>query len=194
MKKAIHGGDQDATLLAWWLDELDEVQSAELEEHLFGCDACTARLRELLALRAGVRKTFHDSQFGTAVTLGFVERLRESGRRLREYRVDAGGSVMCTIAPDDDFVVSRMHAPLAGVRQVDLVYENDSMQHRWSHIPFDAANNEVTFLPPVAMLRSMGASTMRARLYAVTLDSERVIAEYHFIHRPWGEMGTLPIS
>jgi hypothetical protein len=186
MKTNLHGADQDASLLAWWLDELDEAESAAFDEHLFGCDACTTRLRELLQLRESVRKTFHESEFGTAVTPGFVQRLRDSGRRLREYHVDAGGSVMCTIAPDDDFVVSRMHAPLAGVRQVDLVYENDSMQHRWAHIPFDAASNEVTFLPPVALLRSMGASTMRARLYAVTLDSERVIAEYHFIHRPWG--------
>ncbi len=53
--------------------------------------------------------------------------------------------------------------------------------------PSIAAANEVTFIPPVTMVRSLGVATQRARLLAVTLDSERVIAEYTFNHSPWGQ-------
>ncbi len=185
--KPVHDDDQDSTLLAYWLDELGDEEAADVEEHLFGCDRCTARLRELLALRDSVRRALPESQFGIAVTAGFVQRLKESGLRIREYQPEAGGSVMCTIAPDDDFVVSRLRAPLAEVRQLDLVWEDGGMQYRSVHVPFDSVHNEVTFIPSVAMLRSLGAATQRARLLAVTLDSERVIAEYTFNHRPWGQ-------
>jgi hypothetical protein len=187
MKPDSHGEEQDSTLLAYWLDELGEPEAAEVEEHLFGCDACSARLRELLALRDSVRRALHESRFGTAVSAGFVQHLKDSGLRIREYLPEAGGSVMCTMAPDDDFIVSRLRAPLAGVRQLDLVWEDSGMQHRLVHVPFDPAANEVTFIPSVTMVRSLGAASQRARLVAVNLDSERVIAEYTFNHRPWGE-------
>jgi hypothetical protein len=177
--------NQDDTLLAWWLDELDAAEAAVFEEHLFGCDTCAARLRELLTLRNSVRRAVDQGRFATAVTAGFVQRLKDSGRRIREYPLEAGGSVLCTFAPDDDFVVSRLRAPLEGVRQVDLVIEEGGRQHRATHLPFDAASNEVNILQPVAVLRAMGASTQRARLVAVTLGAERVIGEYTFNHRPW---------
>ena len=188
MKPDLHGAEQDSMLLKYWLDELGDQEAADFEEHLFGCDSCTARLRELLALRDSVRRALHESRFGTAVTGGFVQRLKDSGLRIREYQLDAGGSVLCTIAPDDDFVISRLRAPLAGVRQLDLVWEDGGMQHRSVHVPFDAAANEVAFIPSVTMLRSLGVATQRARLLAVTLDSERLIAEYTFNHRPWGQI------
>jgi len=185
--KPVHDVEQDDRLLAWWLDELGDEDAAQLEEHLFACDTCAARLRELLALRESVRRALPESRFGTAVTAGFVQRLKDSGKRIREYHPEAGGSVLCTIAPDDDFIVSHLRAPLAGVRQLDLVWEDGGMQHRSVHVPFDAASNEVFFMPAVTMVRSLGAVTQRARLIAVTLDSERVIAEYTFHHRPWGQ-------
>lgn len=174
-------------LLAYWLDELGDQEAAEFEEHLFGCENCTLRLQELLALRDSVRRALHESRFGTAVSAGFVQHLKDSGLRIREYQPEAGGSVMCTMAPDDDFIVSRLRAPLAGVRQLDLVWEDGGLQHRLVHLPFDAATNEVTFIPSVTMVRSLGTATQRARLLAVNLDSERVIAEYTFHHRPWGQ-------
>src|SRR5262245_9566039 len=121
MKKELHGADQDSALLAWWLDELAETEALELEEHLFGCDRCAARLQELLRRRDATRQALLDGQFATAVTPAFLEQLKVSGLRIREYRVPAGGSVACTIAPEDDLVASHLEAPLADVRQLDLV-------------------------------------------------------------------------
>lgn len=184
--KLVHDADQDATLLAWWLDELDAEKSDEVEEHLFSCEVCSARLRQLLRLREAVHDALSDGQFGTVVTAKFIRGLTESGTRIREYRLPPGGSVLCTIAPQDDFVVSHLQAPLDDVRQLDLVIDADGETHRLGHVPFDAATNEVTFIPPVALLRRLGHASQRIRLVAVTLGGERVIGEYTFNHAPWG--------
>jgi len=185
MKPELHDTEQDATLLAWWLDELDAADADEIEEHLFSCETCSTRLRQLILLRDAVRGALPRGQFGTVVTPPFIRGLTDSGKKLREYRLPPGGSVLCTIAPQDDYVVSHLEAPLAGVRQLDLVVEAGGETHRLAHVPFDAASNEVTFIPPVAVLRRLGPETTRMRLMAVTLGSEREIGEYTFNHQPW---------
>jgi len=185
MTPHVHDSELDSKLLSYWLDELDEAQASEVEEHLFACEGCAARLRELLDLRNAVRAALRDSRFAAVVTPAFVRRLQAAGLRLREYHLLPGGSVPCTFAPTDDFVVSHLHAPLAGVRQVDLVYDDGHSQHRAPHLPFDAAADEVTVIPPVAMLRNLGTATHRMRLFAVTPSSERLLGEYTFNHEPW---------
>jgi len=185
MKPDMHDADQDATLLSWWLDELDAAEADAVEEHLFSCELCTARLRQLIRLRGAVRGALPDGEFGTVVTAQFIRGLTDSGKRIREYRLPPGGSVLCTIAPQDDFVVSHLEAPLDGVRQLDLVIEDDGGTYRLAHVPFDAATNEITYVPPVALLRRLGHATQRMRLLAVTLGDERVLGEYTFNHSPW---------
>jgi hypothetical protein len=181
----VHENAED-TLLAWWLDELDETAAAEVEEHLFECDECAARLREIVRLGGAVKQTLRDGRIATAVAPGFIERLRADGLRLREYSPEAGGSVYCTIAPEDDLVISHLHASLEGVRQVDLEIDADGQTHRLAHLPFDAASGEVTYIPPAALLRPLGFATQRMRLYAVTPGAQRLIGEFTFDHEPWG--------
>lgn len=181
--------DLDAQLLAYWLDELEEGDAAQVEEHLFACAECTARLRRLLDLRSAVKGALATSQFATAVTPAFIDKLRNSGVRLREYTVEPGGSTFCTMAPQDDFVVSHLRAPLAGVEQVDLIFADEGAEHRVAHLPFNAQTGEVTVIPPVALLRSLGSATQRMRLLAVTPSSEQVIGEYTFNHEPWPGSG-----
>jgi hypothetical protein len=175
----------DATLLAWWLDELDEEEAHEVEAHLFECDDCGARLRELLRLGEAVRRTLITGHVAGAVSGRFIERLREDGLHIREYRLAPGGSVACTVAPDDDLVVSYLEAPLEGVRQLDAVFDDHTGTHRATHIPFDAAANQVAFIAPTALLKTWGVAQQRVRLLTVAHGAERVIGEYTFDHSPW---------
>ena len=175
----------DSLLMAYWLDELDPEEADEIEAHLFECDECGARLRELLQLGGAVRRTLLEGHVAGAVSGAFVRRMNEDGLRIREYRLEAGGSVACTVAPDDDLVVSYLHAPLEGVRQLDAVFEDHSGTHRSSHIPFDATANEVTFIAPTALLKTWGVARQHVRLLAVGQGSERLVAEYTFNHSPW---------
>jgi hypothetical protein len=177
----------DALLLAYWLDELDEEEAHEIEAHLFECDECGARLRELLQLGGAVRRALLEGHVAGAVNGAFIRRMHEDGLRIREYRLAAGGSVACTVAPDDDLVVSYLQAPLDGVRQLDAVFDDHSGTHRSTHIPFDAAANEVTFIAPTALLKTWGVAQQRVRLLAVGQGSERLVGEYTFNHAPWSQ-------
>ena len=108
-------------LVAWWLGELPAAEAEKVEEHLFACAHCAGRMEWLAALAAGVRAAVRAGAIGMVVSAPFVEAMRRAGLRLREYRLDPGGRADCTIARDDDAVVSRVRAPLAGVKRLDLL-------------------------------------------------------------------------
>jgi len=176
-----------ADLLAYWLDELDEGATAKIEEHLFACADCSAALRELVRIGDALRRELRNGNVGTVVSAAFVRRLQADGLRIREYTLRPGESVNCTVAPDDDLVISYLHAPLGEVRQLDLVFADvdGSSPHRSVHIPFDAAAGVVAVVPPMPVLRSLGLARMRMQLLAVENASERVLAEYIFNHSPY---------
>jgi hypothetical protein len=174
------------TLVAYWLGEVPEPREAALEEHLFACAGCSQRLETLAALAAGVRAAVADGRVSLVVSAPFVEAMKHAGLKLREYRLDPGGSVNCTIAPADDAVVSRIRAPLAGVKRLDLVrlHDGQAAEARITDVPFDAETGEVLVIPSAAWLKTMPAFTMRMRLIDVGERGERPLGEYTFHHSP----------
>ena len=69
-------------LAEYWLGE---VADEALEEHLFACAECAARLEWLAALSDGVRAAVRAGAFGMVVPAPFVEAMKRAGMRLREY-------------------------------------------------------------------------------------------------------------
>jgi len=173
-------------LVSWWLGELPAKQEETLEEHLFGCAHCNRQLEELAALDSGVYAAVRDGKVNMVVSGLFVETMKQAGLRLREYPVDPGGSVNCTIRADDDAVVSRLHAPLAGVTRLDVVSTqgDGGPEARLVDVPFDAETGEVLVIPSAAWLKTMPAFTMRMRLMAVADAGESEIGAYTFLHSP----------
>ena len=167
-------------LVDYWFGELPSGEEAEFEEHLFGCAECTADLEALAALGAAVRSAWREGAVRAVISPALLERMRQADLRLREYRVAPGGSVNCTIADGDDFVVSRLAAPLAGGRRVDLVTAGG----RFEDVPFDPAAGEVLVCPSPAALKRAGAYTDRFRLVSVEDAGERLLGEYTFVHAP----------
>jgi hypothetical protein len=178
------------TLLAYWLGELDESTEAQLDEHLLVCDKCSGQLQALVGLGDGIRKLVQCGRLRGVFTDALTKRLAAAGLHVREYRVPRNGSVHCTIAPDDDVVLARLEAPLAGVRQLDvLVFPADGPGHeRLEHVTFNASASEVVVVPGTDLLRGLPASTMRMRLVAVEHGSDRLIGEYTFHHTPWAQL------
>ena len=175
-----------ATLVAYWLGELSAEREATLEEHLFGCAHCTARLEGIAALASGVRAAVKEGRVSMFVAGAFVEAMRQAGLSLREYRLGPGGSVNCTIRADDDAVISRIRAPLAGVKRVDVVQVRGSgePEERLADVPFDTVAGEVVMIPSAAWLKSMPAFTMRLRLISVGEAEETPLGDYTFNHSP----------
>ena len=177
------------TLIAYWLGELDSDTETRVEEHYLGCAECSDRLAELNALAQGVRAVARASGVSAIVNEPFVQRLAERGLHVREYRVPQNGSVNCTISPEDDFVVARLEAPLAGVTRLDLVDIYESGEFRHEDIPFGADSGGVVVSTSVDLLRTLPATTMRMRLLAVDDNGEHCIGEYTFHHTPHRSAG-----
>ena len=175
-------------LLAYWLAELESPREVELEEHLFGCGSCSARLRQLLQLSNGIQRVTRAGSVHAVVTPEFIRRLQESGMRVREYSLQPGGSVNCTVTPEDDLVIAHLHAPLGDVNRLDLLLHDETSSVRWraEDVAFDPAAAEVVMVPSVLKLRLLGVATQRVQLLAMGGGNERVIGEYTFNHSPHG--------
>lgn len=175
------------TLLAYWLGELDADSEARTEEHYLGCALCSQRLNELAMLAQGVRVLAQASGVDMVVNEAFVQRLRERGLQVREYCVPCNGAVNCTVAPEDNFVVAHLSAPLADVSRLDVLYIfNDGADEiRHEDIPFNPDSSGVTISVGIDTLRALPATTLRMHLLAVADNSEHRLGEYTFNHSPY---------
>jgi len=173
-------------LVAWWLGETAGPDEAALEEHLLGCAHCSARLETVAALAEGVRAAVRSGKVTAVVSEPFVRAMKQAGMRLREYAVEPGGSVHCTIRAGDDAVVSRLRAPLSGVERLDVVRTRSegATEERVADVPFDPDTGEVLVIPSASWLKTMPAFTMHMRLVAVGKGGESEIGEYTFLHSP----------
>jgi hypothetical protein len=172
------------TLVEYWLGELAGAAETTFEEHLLGCAECTARLGSIVQLGAGIRHATREGHLHAILPAPFIERLKQSGVRVREYRLQPGGSVMCTVTPQDDLVVAHLHAPLHDVQRLDFDFHDltAGFRNRMEDVPFDSAADEVVYAPNVSQLRQITSATQRVKLIAVGSSGERLIGEYTFNH------------
>ncbi len=176
----------DAALLAdYWLAALAKSEEERVEEHLFVCDECGERLREIIAMAEGIRKLAREGSLQMVVSETFLHRVAEQGLRVREYAPPAGGSVQCTVTAEDDVLIGRLAANLTGAKRLDLFLcdEHGVEQQRMPDIPFQAAAGNVVWQPSMAWAKAAPSNTIIARL--VTVDetgSEHVLGEYTFHH------------
>jgi hypothetical protein len=178
------------TLLAYWLGEQDAATEARTEEHYLGCSRCSRLLEELASLAQGVRTVANAGAFDAVLTEHFVQMQKERGQHVRAYHLSHNGSVNCTIAPQDDLVVSYLEAPLADVTRLDLIFvgPDGKTETRREDIPFVAKSGNVLIATNAAILRTLPKAAMRIRLLAVNGHGERIIGDYRFDHTPYEEL------
>jgi hypothetical protein len=175
-----------ASLLEYWLGEMDAAREIQIDEHLLGCGRCSANLQSVIEIGGGIRAAVRAGGFHGVLSNAFLKRLAAHGLRLREYRVAPNRSVNCTVAPDDDLLVARLEAPLAGIERLDLEHLSpDGEVERLRDLPFDVAAGEVVIAPAIERIRALPASITRMRLLAVAPSGERLVGEYTFHHTPW---------
>jgi hypothetical protein len=175
-------------LLDYWLHDSDAAATDAADEHLMQCDACGALLDELVALGDAARAAFRAGAVPAAASGAFVRTLAERGVKVREYRLPHNGSVNCTVAPDDELLVSRLEAPLQGVERLDATWQlslEPGVQRTRHDIPFDPRAGEVLFVAKLAEVRRLPEHTMEVTLLAVEPGATREIGRYTFRHRPW---------
>jgi anti-sigma factor RsiW len=65
-----------ATLVGYWLGELDGLAEAQFEEHLFACVHCSERLRSIVQLGQEVRNATRVGNLHAVITTPSVRRQR----------------------------------------------------------------------------------------------------------------------
>ena len=176
----------DTTVLAdYWLGVLSGPDAESVEAHLFECDQCGARLREVVALSEGIRRLARQGDLRMVVSDAFVQRAAEDGLRVREYAPPSGGSVQCTATEDDDLVMGRLAANLSGARRIDLCLcdEQGVERLRLLDIPFRADAPSVVLQESISWMKASPTGMQIARLLAVDdTGAERLLGEFTFHH------------
>jgi anti-sigma factor RsiW len=131
-----------ATLVDYWAGDLDDAATAAVDEHLFGCAACTTASARVAAVALAVRDTIP-----MVVLQDQVERLRARGTRIRENTFAPGDRREVQFAADADLLIHRLGGlDLTGAERVDLRITAESTGALISEIdgvPFDPAEGTV---------------------------------------------------
>ena len=176
----------DAALLAdYWLGALPLAEEEAVEEHLFACDDCSARLREVISLAEAIRNLARQGSLLMVVSDAFLTRIAQEGLRVREYNLPLGGSVACTVTAEDDFLIGRLSTDLTGAKRVDLCLlgADGAEKLRLQDIPFHPGAGNVAFQQSISYAKAAPSETMIARLVAFDdTGSERMVGEYTFNH------------
>lgn len=176
----------DAAVLAdYWLALLSASDEEATEEHLLACDECGGRLREVIALAEGIRALAREGSLRMVVSDAYLKTAAAEGRRIRQYSVPAGGSVNCTVTPDDDILIGRLAANLTGATRVDVSMCDGAgvEQVRLKDIPVRSGPGSVIFQESITFAKAAPTHKMIARL--VGLDEtghETLLGEYVFNH------------
>jgi hypothetical protein len=174
-----------ATLVDYWLGEMEAADQERAEVHLFACDDCGARLREIVALGAGVRRLAQVGAVQVVVTPSFLEVAERQGLRTREYHVPPGGRVACTVTAEDDLLVSHLEGDFRGVSRLDVVSQLEGgPEQRVEDVPVSPAARELIVAQAMPAMRALGSCVVRMRLFAREAAGERLLAEYTFAHTP----------
>jgi hypothetical protein len=171
-------------LVDYWTGELSEEEARLLEEHLFDCPSCRARLAGVERLAAAVRQLVREGRFRSVVPASLVDRLAADGLRIRTFRVAPGGVTPCGVAAEDELLVARLAGDLRGLDRVDLIVspEGGAGPERLADVPFDAGVGEVVLVERVDLARRFPSHRLNLRLVGHGAGSERVIADYTLAH------------
>lgn len=175
-------------LLDYWLGDSDAATIEAVDEHLLGCDVCGQALDDLIALGEGMRTAFLAGAVSAIGGGAFVQRLAGQGLQVREYRLPHNGNVNCSVAPEDQLLVSRLEAPLEGVERLDVLTQlsiEPGVQLCQEDVPFDPQAGELVYISRLAQVRRLPGCTMELTLLAVRAGESREVGRYTFHHQPW---------
>ncbi len=111
----------DETLLDYWARDLaDGDETDRVEEHLFACGECSARLDRLAALGTGLATLVRQGRVSGIVSRAILNRLQRDGVHVRMFSLVPGETVPCAVFPGDDLVVTSLRADFSGVDAVTL--------------------------------------------------------------------------
>ena len=171
----------DDRLIDYWTGGLPAADAASLEEHMFACADCSARLEAVASLAGGVVALARQGRIAGIISRALLNRLQRDGVRVRQYTLDPGETVPCAAFPGDDVVVTSLNADLSGVQSVSLrvTGPGDTLFGAIDDIPVSAAATGVLWVTPGAFVRSMPSQQLRLTLRSA---DDALLGEYVLEH------------
>jgi hypothetical protein len=164
----------DGTLLDYWARDLaDGDETDRVEEHLFACGDCSARLHRLAALGPGLATLVRQGRVSGIVSRALLNRMQRDGIHVRMYSLVPGETVPCAVFPGDDLVVAALRADFSGVDAVTLSVTGpgDSPSGEIDDVPVSGPDGEVLWATPAAVVRQM--PSMRLQLTLASAGATR---------------------
>ena len=172
----------DERLIDYWAHDLPDADVSAVEEHLFSCADCSARLEAVASVAGGVAALARQGRISGIISRALLNRLQRDGVRIRQYTLDPGETVPCAAFPEDDVVVTAMNADLTGRRTVSLTVTGHGGMPLGTldDVPVSASSGGVLWANPGALVRSMPSQQLHLTLRSA--DGAQVIAEYVLDH------------
>ncbi len=169
------------TLVAWWTRELDDAESARVEEHVFECDACAESVASLARLASGIREHIPPILSGAQ-----RDRLLAAGSRIRFTPVEAGVDARAVFDHEVDLLVHVLHADLSRAGRVDVEIadpEGKGDPIVCINVPFEADKGEV-LIACQRHYQHLHARGPIFRLYAFEGSERRHVGDF-FVEHVW---------
>ena len=173
-----------AVLMDYWRAALESAQEEAVEAHLFTCDACGDRLRQMIALADSLCDLARSGTLRMILGTEFASHATSEGRQVREYVANPGDSVQCTVSADDDFLVARLVADLSAAKRVDLSVSLAGVEiGRMQDVPVNETAGAVVYQESIDFAKTAPSNSMQMRLLAIdAAGGERLLGEYTFHH------------
>jgi hypothetical protein len=157
----------DGTLLDYWARDLaDGDETERVEEHLFACGDCSARLHQVASLGTGLAALARQGRVTGIVPHALLNRMQRDGVRVRLYSLLPGETVPCTVFPGDDLLVAALRASFSGVDAVTLSVTGPGGLPfaEFDDVPVPGLDGEVLWAVPAAAVRQMPSMRLQLTL------------------------------
>jgi hypothetical protein len=144
-----------------------------IEDHLFACADCTARMEQLVALGAGVAILARRGRINGVVSRALVNRLQRDGVHVRVFSLVPGETVPCAVFPGDELLVASLRADFSGVHAVTLSVTgpDDAPFGRYADVPVSAPFGEVLWATSAAIVERMPTMRLDISLTSAGADA-----------------------
>jgi hypothetical protein len=163
----------DGTLLDYWARDLADEESSRVEEHLFACGDCSARMHAMVSLGTGLVALVRQGRVSGIVSRALLNRMQRDGLHVRMYTLIPGETVPCSVFPGDDLVVTALRADFSAVEAVSLsvMGPGDSPFSQLENVPVPRPDGELFWATPAAVVRQM--PSMRLELTLASAGATR---------------------
>jgi hypothetical protein len=150
----------DETLVDYWYGGLSTPQADAIEEHVFSCSACAARLEAVASLAGAITSLARQGRIGGIISRSTLNQLQRDGVRVRLYSVSPGDVIPCAVFPDDDVVVTAMRGDFSGVDAVTISVSGRAPLSEviLDDVPVSEAEGEILWAAPGSLIRQMPTS------------------------------------